>query len=197
MGDPERSPDQAETRWRPLIRRRLMTARPARVRMRDRKPCLRLRRRTFGWYVRFMREDPFGRVGSSPIGYEPAPSVVKGGTPRHVCSQQPWETVAKRTLFPRKKEIVHIGPRNAGFDPLSRTFGFLIFLTTQRIWTCPESRPTGGDAPFLSVLIAVYGRSYTPSAGWITPACYFPGFLRWLRPTCFPQPVDRHVDGAL
>ncbi len=174
-----------------------MTARPARVRMRDRKPCLRLRRRTFGWYVRFMRKIPFGRVGSSPIGYERPTSVVKGGPVYHVCSQHPWETVAKRTLFPRKKEIAHIRPRKADFDTLSRTFGSLIFLMAQRIWRWTESRPTDGEAPFLPVLIAVYGRSYTPSAGWITPACYFPGFFRWLRPACFPQPVDRHVDGAL
>jgi hypothetical protein len=31
-----------------------MIARPARVRIRARKPCLRFRRRVFGWYVRFM-----------------------------------------------------------------------------------------------------------------------------------------------
>jgi hypothetical protein len=31
-----------------------MIARPARVDMRARKPCFRFRRRTFGWYVRFM-----------------------------------------------------------------------------------------------------------------------------------------------
>lgn len=31
-----------------------MIARPARVRIRERKPCFRFRRRVFGWYVRFM-----------------------------------------------------------------------------------------------------------------------------------------------
>jgi hypothetical protein len=38
---------------RPLARRALRMARPARVFMRARKPCLRARRRLFGWYVRF------------------------------------------------------------------------------------------------------------------------------------------------
>jgi hypothetical protein len=46
-------PDQAESRVRPLSRLALMIARPARVRMRARKPCLRARRRVFGWNVRF------------------------------------------------------------------------------------------------------------------------------------------------
>ena len=42
-------PDQAESRVRPLRRLALMIERPARVRMRARKPCLRARRRVFGW----------------------------------------------------------------------------------------------------------------------------------------------------
>lgn len=41
-------------RARPLRRRRDSTARPARVRMRERNPCTRRRRRLLGWYVRFM-----------------------------------------------------------------------------------------------------------------------------------------------
>ena len=45
--------DQADRRLRPLSRRALMIARPERVRMRARKPCLRARRRLFGWKVRF------------------------------------------------------------------------------------------------------------------------------------------------
>jgi hypothetical protein len=34
---------------RPLARRRFKIARPARVAIRARNPCRRLRRRTFGW----------------------------------------------------------------------------------------------------------------------------------------------------
>ena len=45
--------DQADSRARPLARRDLSTARPARVLMRARNPCLRARRRLLGWKVRF------------------------------------------------------------------------------------------------------------------------------------------------
>ena len=41
------------TRFRPLRRRRVSTARPLGVEMRARKPCTRACRRFFGWYVRF------------------------------------------------------------------------------------------------------------------------------------------------
>lgn len=51
---------QAESRSRPLRRRAAMIARPARVRIRSRKPCLRARRRLFGWKVRL----PLLTVGS-------------------------------------------------------------------------------------------------------------------------------------
>jgi hypothetical protein len=44
--------DQAESARRPLRRRPATIARPARVRMRRRKPCTRARRRLFGWKVR-------------------------------------------------------------------------------------------------------------------------------------------------
>lgn len=44
--------DQAVSARRPLRRRLETTARPARVRIRKRKPCTRARRRLFGWKVR-------------------------------------------------------------------------------------------------------------------------------------------------
>jgi len=43
------STDQADRRARPFWRLALIIARPARVRMRFRKPCLRARRRVLGW----------------------------------------------------------------------------------------------------------------------------------------------------
>lgn len=45
---------QADSDLRPLLRRAEMMERPARVRMRARKPCLRLRRRLLGWKVRLL-----------------------------------------------------------------------------------------------------------------------------------------------
>lgn len=45
---------QADRRARPLLRRFAMIARPARVRMRSRKPWVFARRRVFGWKVRLL-----------------------------------------------------------------------------------------------------------------------------------------------
>lgn len=49
----------ADRRARPLERREERTARPARVRIRSRKPCVLARRRLFGWYVRLLTVDAF------------------------------------------------------------------------------------------------------------------------------------------
>src|SRR5699024_3379777 len=45
---------QAESSARPLARRAFRMLRPARVRMRARKPCFLARRRLFGWNVRLL-----------------------------------------------------------------------------------------------------------------------------------------------
>ena len=47
-------PIETVSRLRPFARRRLMTSCPDSVAMRLRKPCLRLRRKLEGWYVRFI-----------------------------------------------------------------------------------------------------------------------------------------------
>jgi hypothetical protein len=46
--------DQTARLLRPLRRREDRIERPARVRMRSRKPCTLWRRRLFGWYVRLL-----------------------------------------------------------------------------------------------------------------------------------------------
>ena len=50
--------DQALSWSRPLCLRAARTARPARVRMRSRKPCVFARRRLFGWNVRLLTGAP-------------------------------------------------------------------------------------------------------------------------------------------
>lgn len=50
--------DQALSRSRPLCLRAARTARPARVRIRSRKPCVFARRRLFGWNVRLLTGTP-------------------------------------------------------------------------------------------------------------------------------------------
>ncbi len=51
---------------RPLRRRAARTARPARVRIRSRKPCTFARRRLFGWNVRLLTGTP-GRSGNTVL----------------------------------------------------------------------------------------------------------------------------------
>jgi hypothetical protein len=59
---------QADSFARPRRRRFLTTARPERVRIRERNPCLRARRRLFGWKVRFTTEPSPLVVGARNAG---------------------------------------------------------------------------------------------------------------------------------
>lgn len=58
--------DYAVRRSRPFRRRAATIARPARVRMRSRKPWVRARRRLFGWNVRFTPEGYLLPTGDPP-----------------------------------------------------------------------------------------------------------------------------------
>lgn len=57
--------DQADNARRPLRRRPDTIARPARVRIRNRKPCTRARRRLFGWKVRLPLATTFSSLFAS------------------------------------------------------------------------------------------------------------------------------------
>lgn len=57
--------DQADRERRPLRRRPDTMARPARVRIRKRKPCTRARRRLFGWKVRLPLATAFSSLSVS------------------------------------------------------------------------------------------------------------------------------------
>jgi hypothetical protein len=56
---------QADSLERPLRRRDDRIERPARVRMRSRKPCFLARRRLFGWYVRLLTGLPHESGGGA------------------------------------------------------------------------------------------------------------------------------------
>lgn len=65
----------AVKRFRPLLRRALMTLRPPRVDMRARNPSWRLRRIFDGWYWRFMLEmGPHRRLQGHPLSRRPPAS---------------------------------------------------------------------------------------------------------------------------
>ena len=74
--------NQALSRARPLWRRAARTARPARVRMRSRKPCVLARRRLFGWNVRLLTGAPdqesFGDLGRARPTRVPPTDSPKG-----------------------------------------------------------------------------------------------------------------------
>lgn len=69
---------QTAMRLRPLARRRLSTLRPPSVLMRDRNPCTFLRRRLWGWKVRFI-DQPF--EGAPPEGAERHSEYVFASNP--------------------------------------------------------------------------------------------------------------------
>src|SRR5919106_1000914 len=75
---------QAPSRVRPLARRRAMIERPARVRIRIRKPCVLARLRLFGWNVRFTTTapNPVEAEGRQSEGAENAPKDDGTGLPQ-------------------------------------------------------------------------------------------------------------------
>lgn len=74
-----RRQDQALSFSRPLRLRAASTARPARVRMRSRNPCVLARRRLFGWNVRLLTGTPGRRVvGSHAHGLRAVLGVPTG-----------------------------------------------------------------------------------------------------------------------
>jgi hypothetical protein len=93
--------NQAVSERRPLRRRFDTTARPARVRIRSRKPCTRARRRLFGWKVRLpfattlsslhlaSRSGPVTRAGRSRLPSRSlgrlCVSLVTGAGPGHIA----------------------------------------------------------------------------------------------------------------
>ncbi len=115
---------QAESRVRPLVRRAPRIERPARVRMRRRKPWVLARRRLFGWKVRLLtrRLLALGTTGLRSFGRCVLPAVaVRNSMLRHCaapgdelvngCSanisgrgrSEPW----KPQLSPHPCETVH------------------------------------------------------------------------------------------
>ena len=72
--------DQAESARRPLRRRPDTMARPARVRMRSRKPCTRARRRLFGWKVRLPLATTFSSLCCHPAAQTFHIGLVCGST---------------------------------------------------------------------------------------------------------------------
>ena len=94
--------------------------RPARVRMRRRKPCFLWRRRLFGWYVRFMRSFQSHDARERVIGPHRQPPST---TPVHDKGQRFQHTVRGRTrrIHPRLYTATRRGRSPTRRPPENRT----------------------------------------------------------------------------
>ena len=130
---------QADSRWRPFRRRLFRMARPWRVRLRCRNPCLRFLRRLFGWYVRFIRDSLYrttrvrcpvrglrqpgqGRIRRHflevPPDYEPPPGFAK--VPAPGPGEAPCRPAPRTRNNPgRAAKSLKAGSPAAGPSPLS------------------------------------------------------------------------------
>ena len=112
-----RVPNQAVSERRPLRRRSVTIARPARVRIRSRNPCTRARRRVFGWNVRL------------PLATAVSPCCV-WPPPHHPLSWVSMMAVGKLMRLARNRRGSH-GPSipstddQSGFAAVPPTFGRL------------------------------------------------------------------------
>jgi hypothetical protein len=115
------SAGQTLTRARPLRRRAARIARPARVRMRSRNPCVFARWRLFGWNVRLLTGTPVHRALSTRAPHR-APARRAGiqnmvnrtrrvpGPTAKLCGQAtPGQTNSAFRAGPRRPGSVRIG----------------------------------------------------------------------------------------
>ncbi len=114
---------QTLTRARPLRRRAARTARPARVRMRSRNPCVFARRRLFGWNVRLLTGTPgtqAGRVSAgtlqhaAPVSGHGEQNPAAGRAKRKVCGPGTSGQTAPGSLPPA------VAPRHCCASPPAR-----------------------------------------------------------------------------
>ena len=124
---------------RPRRRRRLTTARPARVDMRLRKPWVFARLRVFGWKVRFMVRLQVKTAASN--GRTPSirgTAAQQRGTPR----PRPWENVPGATRGNACREAEHDGPPDR-YPQLGRTRGITPFSCKMHAleFSAPFRRP--------------------------------------------------------
>lgn len=109
---------------RPLRRRLATIARPARVRIRNRKPCTRARRRLFGWKVRL----PFATTLSSSRLRPHSDRTIRVG------HAHPHEALGRPSV-----SLYRRGPRVPRIAAVSPTFG--------RLFEGTDRPPRGQTSP--------------------------------------------------
>jgi hypothetical protein len=95
---------QAESRVRPLVRRAPRIERPARVRMRRRKPWVLARRRLFGWKVRLLTRRLLA-IGTSGFRYFSYSTSATRLSQNSVLAQ----CAARGTTYLRQRLLSNVG----------------------------------------------------------------------------------------
>jgi hypothetical protein len=133
---------QADRRARPLRRRAEMMARPARVRIRRRKPWVRLRRRLLGWNVRLLTEELPHLRSARQIRYGADTTRIAGASrwQRPLCKRPSNGTGRRQT----GQTDVDRGRRRVG----RLTWGDRSDLSGQRRFGKRILRPCPADTPY-------------------------------------------------
>lgn len=189
-GDTRRPGYYAESSRRPLRRRAATMARPARVRMRSRKPCVLARRRLFGWKVRLLTiglhhsqrstcaicddwGDRAGAIWSHIRRYR----RHSGGTPKLARTGQP-NTVRSRTGLGQTSQQCELSRlKLAQQEPWQRHAGL----------PCPQA----SDAVrFLDRCHQTISGRESPDQPSTVPRGSAPGMVRMLRTHAVEKSVD-------
>lgn len=155
------APAQTARFSRPLRRRAARTARPARVRIRSRKPWTLARRRLFGWNVRLLTgapdtvrdKDRSGRIGPGTTRARP------GGSTRGAAAAVTWlslltvKAIGAQVKPSRPAVPARGGPIPTAASPVrfagrgTRRFPQRARLRGLRLWKINVRRPDRGRQP--------------------------------------------------
>ena len=155
---------QAARRSRPLRRRAASTARPARVRMRRRKPWVLCRRRLFGWNVRLLKVftplrgladesgHRVGRASRSPVAGQLAPPAhASPNCHGHAAPVDAGVTCSRYALGPERVNSTERRTRAATSGPVGDRASRAAVLHSpsacgyraRNLWTTVDSRASG------------------------------------------------------
>jgi hypothetical protein len=175
---------QTLIRARPLRRRAARIARPARVRMRSRNPCVFARRRLFGWNVRLLTWDSRwtgrGRCGHRASHAGRAHAAARPGdsrtneryagrvppvkpAPRHAGPVSAAGPAGRRLLLPAQPRRLVKQPRR--YPPQHFPFAKRAPKSGPRLWTAVPGEGIRDRKAFgISQSPAAMGRAAAPSA---------------------------------
>jgi hypothetical protein len=138
---------QAESSERPLRRRAARIARPARVRMRSRKPWVFARRRLFGWKVRLVTRYSKTRWGSaSSVDTRNATSDVVHDVPGRIWGHAEATELAVKRYVVRLPQVKPAGGQPAGRVGAALRPGAAEVLVHRIVHRCGRAASTCGSS---------------------------------------------------